>query len=344
MNSKREVLYELQKYKYGTMSNMARRHAIAAAWEWEAYLVSHGYCTRKWSVKEQRELLKTGHIQKYEGHHMKNAAKHPEWANAPENIQFLQGSRYTGSGACEHSDVHRLNADGSTNGYYDVEDSVMIPFGNKPPTRRVFKLEQTYIKDESQIEHYFNMRTAGKKMVEDLIRARGIAHAFTQHPKSPVAVAHIIALKEKAEVEVWELEAELVKKGKGSRQWTLDEQEELLSYGTIVDYEPHHLASSFLRPQYAGNVQNVQLLTSSEHLKAHKGNWMHSSNGYFNPETSKIEPFGDNPPKRIEVKLNERFVDTPKYWLFFGNTDAIERMITNTEGTTATQQRHVNMD
>ena len=88
-----------------------RKKAVDGAWKRERQLVSQGKGTRNWTKKEQKELIQTGRVKGYEGHHMKNVADHHSKAGDSSNIQFLTRK--------EHFAAHRYDFHNKTNGYYD---------------------------------------------------------------------------------------------------------------------------------------------------------------------------------------------------------------------------------
>ena len=45
--------------------------------------------TRKWSLTQKQELLKTGKVKGFEGHHINSVKGHPEHAGNPNNIEFV---------------------------------------------------------------------------------------------------------------------------------------------------------------------------------------------------------------------------------------------------------------
>jgi RHS repeat-associated protein len=78
----------------------ARRRAVAQAWRQEQELVRRtGRGTREWSAAEKDELLRTGKVKGYEGHHINNVEDHPNLAGDPDNIEFVLGR-------AEHLDRH----------------------------------------------------------------------------------------------------------------------------------------------------------------------------------------------------------------------------------------------
>jgi RHS repeat-associated protein len=76
----------------------ARRSAVKAAWKDERNLVQEtGNGTRQWTEAEKNELLKTGKVADYEGHHINNVADHPDMARDPNNIEFLMKPDHLGA-------------------------------------------------------------------------------------------------------------------------------------------------------------------------------------------------------------------------------------------------------
>lgn len=101
----------------------------------------------------------------------------------------------------------------------------------------------------------------------------------------------------------WEREQKLVAEGKGTRDWSQDQQKDILDpeKGKAYDengraFEGQHMKSAAEYPKYQGDPDNIQFLTRDEHLEAHKGSWQNPTNWYYNPETKEFVDFGDNKP------------------------------------------------
>lgn len=101
----------------------------------------------------------------------------------------------------------------------------------------------------------------------------------------------------------WEREQELVAEGKGTRDWSLEQQKDILDpdKGKAYDekgraFEGQHMKSAAEYPEYQGDPDNIQFLTRDEHLEAHKGSWQNPTNWYYNPETKEFVDFGQNKP------------------------------------------------
>ena len=108
-------------------------------------------------------------------------------------------------------------------------------------------------------------------------------------------------------------EVELVREGKGTRDWTPDQQREWLRTGKCEGIKGHHMKDVSNHPEYAGDRNNIQMLTHKEHYDAHGGNYKNSTNGYYNPKTGKTMDFGDSPPhkpapQKLSNPLSERSV------------------------------------
>lgn len=114
------------------------------------------------------------------------------------------------------------------------------------------------------------------------------------------------AESQKAIREAWEKEQELVKQGKGTRNWTPEQQKDILEKGKAYDengkaFEGQHMKSAEQYPEYQGNPGNIQFLTREEHLEAHGGSWKNPTNWYFNPVTKEKIDFGDGQFVTCEV-------------------------------------------
>ena len=122
----------------------------------------------------------------------------------------------------------------------------------------------------------------------------------------------------KAIAVAWEREQQLVNEGKGTRDWTTEQQIDILERGKAYDcdgraLEGHHMKSVALFPEYQGNPDNIQFLSRSEHFEAHGGSFQNSTNGYYNPINGKTIIFTGNNlvPCKI-IKLSNPVVDFNK--------------------------------
>lgn len=94
----------------------------------------------------------------------------------------------------------------------------------------------------------------------------------------------------------WQKERELVLAGKGSRNWTPEQREQLITKGKVYDADGkafigQHMKSVSGYPNNQGDVDNIQLLSQEEHLEAHKGDWHNVTNWYYDPDAKTFYDF-----------------------------------------------------
>ncbi|MEE8837123.1 MAG: hypothetical protein SOH80_09180 [Eubacteriales bacterium] len=64
----------------------------------------------------------------------------------------------------------------------------------------------------------------------------------------------------------WENEQKRVLEGKGTRDWTAQQQEDIINKGKAYDddgkaFEGHHMKSAEKFPEYQGDADNIEFLT-----------------------------------------------------------------------------------
>lgn len=116
----------------------------------------------------------------------------------------------------------------------------------------------------------------------------------------------------KAVNEAWKREKTLVENGKGTRDWTKEQQEKILKDERVPDFQGQHMRSVSYgktfeeRLSIAGNKNDIQFLEATkdnnEHLKAHSGNWKNVTNGYYDVKTGKMNDFGKGEPHMPPIK------------------------------------------
>lgn len=110
------------------------------------------------------------------------------------------------------------------------------------------------------------------------------------------------ALRQKTVNKAWRQEKELITKtGRGTKDWTPEEIQELMSNGKVKGYECHHMKSAEAYPDFAGDSNNIQFLKGrnmsvNEHLDAHGGSYRNPTNGYYDPNSGNFIEFGDSVP------------------------------------------------
>lgn len=98
----------------------------------------------------------------------------------------------------------------------------------------------------------------------------------------------------------WENEQKRINEGKGTRDWTIEQQQDILERGKAYDengkaFEGQHMRSVAEHPECQGDPNNIQFLTRDEHLEAHDGDWKNPSNWYYDPVAKTKHDFGDGP-------------------------------------------------
>jgi hypothetical protein len=124
------------------------------------------------------------------------------------------------------------------------------------------------------------------------------------------------SIRQKAVDEAWAIEKERVLRGRGTRDWTVGQQAELIKYGRVKGFEGQHMKNVARYPQYAGDPRNIQFLTYEEHLfGAHRGAWTNDTSGRFDPATGEmIDAEGDALPELPEIELTDKY-DPSQYEL-----------------------------
>jgi len=100
----------------------------------------------------------------------------------------------------------------------------------------------------------------------------------------------------------WEEEKIRVLEGKGTRDWSQEQQEQIKEKGKAYDaqgraFEGQHMKSVSAYPEYQADPRNIQFLSRDEHLAAHGGNWKNRTNGYYDPAARTMSDFADGPPR-----------------------------------------------
>jgi type II secretory pathway component PulC len=163
-----------------------RSRAVKEAWAREVALVKQGRATRNWTLDQQRELLETGRVKGYVGHHVKPVSKYPELAGDPTNIQFLNWE--------EHYKAHLHNWKLSIGHFFDVLTQEVTHGEMYYPMFREIKLSESLVASEEYKKNTFkdstmiNNEEALHEQYSALYfkRKQQIANTFTAHPgKSP---------------------------------------------------------------------------------------------------------------------------------------------------------------
>ena len=98
-----------------------------------------------------------------------------------------------------------------------------------------------------------------------------------------ILVHNVCNARNTAVRKAWKNEFDNVSSGGNglTRQWSALEKYELLKNGKVSGYQGHHIKSVKGFPDLAGDPNNIQFLTRSEHLKAQGGNWKNITSKIF---------------------------------------------------------------
>lgn len=131
----------------------------------------------------------------------------------------------------------------------------------------------------------------------------------------------------------WSKEQQLVREGKGTRDWTPEQQQDILDRGKAYGddgkaFEGHHMKSAEKHPEYQGDLENIQFLSRTEHFAAHDGNFQTATNGYYNPITGETSDFGLDKYEPCEIlELSDPII--------IGTNDQAQNKTNNTDTSTA---------
>lgn len=143
--------------------NYLRSKGVSKAWARERALVRRGRGTRNWSVAEQKELLRTGRVKGYQGHHMKSVSKYPDYAADPKNIQFLN----TRKGNNEHLKAHKGDYHNESDGRYNVRTGSIRPMGEgKPRAMNSYELKDKAIEKRGYTKYSAEKEAGRPKAAE----------------------------------------------------------------------------------------------------------------------------------------------------------------------------------
>ena len=100
----------------------------------------------------------------------------------------------------------------------------------------------------------------------------------------------------KAICKAWNAEQQLVQEGKCTRDWTPEQQKDILEKGKAYDekgkaFQGHHMLNVDKFPEHQGNPKNIEFLSRPEHLQAHDRNYQNPTLGYYDYITGETRLF-----------------------------------------------------
>lgn len=121
--------------------------------------------------------------------------------------------------------------------------------------------------------------------------------------------------RKKAVDQAWEMEKDRVQQGYGTRDWSVEQQAELLDYGKVTGFEGSHMMNVHDYPEYAGNPDNIQLLPSIAHFEGVHGGDPRKFNpsGRFDENTGEVVPSEEGQiPDQPVVELSDKYDPSQK--------------------------------
>ena len=128
----------------------------------------------------------------------------------------------------------------------------------------------------------------------------------------------------------WEREREMVRQGRGTREWTVKQQKELLDTGRVKGFQGHHMLSVSKYPEQADNPKNIQFLSTTkennEHLAAHKGDYKIPSEWRYNVKTGKTSGINPEKPRAMNsYELKDKAIDKRGYTHYAAEKDGAKK-------------------
>jgi RHS repeat-associated protein len=103
-----------------------RNMAVKKAWKQEKVMIeSTGRGTRDWTKSEMKEIITTGTVKGYAGHHINDVKNYPKLAGNPDNIEFLQTGN-TKSGGAKKGSEHYLRHNTSDGKKIETSSGALI--------------------------------------------------------------------------------------------------------------------------------------------------------------------------------------------------------------------------
>ena len=113
----------------------------------------------------------------------------------------------------------------------------------------------------------------------------------------------------------WQNEQGHIYEGKGTRDWTPQQQKDIMERGKAYDengkaFEGHHMKSVEAHPDYQGEPENIQFLSRDEHKAAHNGNFQNPTNGYYDHNTGETKKFNETGYEPCKAEnLSDQYYD-----------------------------------
>ncbi|MDO5150474.1 MAG: calcium-binding protein, partial [Oscillospiraceae bacterium] len=157
-----------------------------------------------------------------------------------------------------------------------------------------FKAKLDIMSDSELTKFIHDMNPSQRRVFLDKLTNSEILFYRSKLPKSEKKRFMNLLLQD-GKALFWEKEALLVEQGKGTRNWTPNQQKQILS-GIVprgddgFKFEAHHMLSKEDNPKYAADADNFEALTKiNEHLRGvHNGHTKIETHGYYDELTGNM--------------------------------------------------------
>ncbi|WP_121616337.1 T7SS effector LXG polymorphic toxin [Virgibacillus halodenitrificans] len=240
------------------------------------------------------------------------------WAKAGDVLNNVgEGSWEVGKEAADFlvlDDINTLRDSEASIGSKAIAAASFIPVGKVLKLKKAGELLNLKSTDKIVAKKEINKVDEVKHKEQGIVKKKGEIPSKTRVVNGNkeysvkgkwITAKQFSVLRQKSVRQAWKAERELVEKtGRGSRDWTPDELDQLLTTGKVRGYEGQHMKSANEYPDFAGDPDNIQFLKGrtmdkNEHLDAHEGNYKNPTNGYYHPNTGVKIDFGDKAPWKL---------------------------------------------
>jgi len=99
--------------------------------------------------------------------------------------------------------------------------------------------------------------------------------------KDAVKTSSIASQRQGAVRKAWKEEQSMVERtaGRGTRRWNSAQLKELKETGKVKGMKGHHINNVKHHPEMAGDPNNIEFVTTKEHLLRHNGNFRNKTTG-----------------------------------------------------------------
>ena len=164
----------------------------------------------------------------------------------------------------------------------DIKDKFFKASSAKEDGWRLNKLNYKFMNTMGASTAMVSGLAAGESQLQAQIRSN-LSQLSSQRAQLENQLSQLpagdLSLRNDGVALAWDYEQSLVELGAGSRDWTSNQMQELLEYGSVSGIEGHHINSVAEHPKLQAEADNIDFLTRQEHFQAHEGDWRNPTSG-----------------------------------------------------------------